>query len=90
VGSNPIARSNIEGCELEYNQSQSSLYKWRRGQVVRQGSAKSSSGVQIPSTPHQKQTDWFAFLFKRPWGKLEATKRMDLHQLLSRQNTKVS
>ena len=33
---------------------QSSLCIWRRGQVVRQGSAKSSSGVQIPSTPPQK------------------------------------
>jgi hypothetical protein len=30
--------------------------------VVRQGSAKSSSGVQIPSTPLQKQTK-FGLLF---------------------------
>jgi hypothetical protein len=65
VGSNPIARSNMEGCALEYVQSQSSLCIWRRGQVVRQGSAKSSSGVQIPSTPLQKQTGFgLLFLFK--------------------------
>ena len=53
VGSNPIARSNIEGCGLEEVQSATlAVYCiWRRGQVVRQGSAKSSSGVQIPSTP---------------------------------------
>ena len=37
VGSNPIARSVI--------------HNRRRGQVVRQGSAKPSSRVQIPSTP---------------------------------------
>ena len=55
VGSNPIARSNIEGCGWNMF-SRNPHCIWRRGQVVRQGSAKSSSGVQIPSTPLQKQT----------------------------------
>ncbi len=43
VGSNPIARSNDGGLQIDklVNQ-QSSLCKWRRGQVVRQGSAKPS------------------------------------------------
>ena len=56
VGSNPIARSNMKGCGLENVPSAILIvYIWRRGQVVRQGSAKSSSGVQIPSTPLQQQ-----------------------------------
>ena len=42
VGSNPIARSNMEGCGLEDVPSAILVvYIWRRGQVVRQGSAKS-------------------------------------------------
>ena len=60
MGSNPIARSTNE------NENILKQFLWRRGQVVRQGSAKSSSGVQIPSTPLQKQINsdlLFLFLF---------------------------
>jgi hypothetical protein len=54
VGSNPIARLTVE--------------IWRRGQVVRQGSAKPSSRVRIPSTPLNMDgvrllTDAFGRLF---------------------------
>ena len=58
VGSNPIARSTgcglmIDDCSLSIKDPQSGIWIrfWRRGQVARQGSAKPSSWVQIPSTP---------------------------------------
>ena len=58
VGSNPIARSSdcglmIDDCRLSISSPQSTIWNsiWRRGQVARQGSAKPSSWVQIPSTP---------------------------------------
>ena len=58
VGSNPIARSKrLRIADWYMFNQQSSIYNevsWRRGQVVRQGSAKPSSRVQIPSTPLMK------------------------------------
>ena len=61
VGSNPIARSSfcrwladmVQGEPLCASQN---IYNWRRRQVARQGSAKPSSWVQIPSSPQTKKT----------------------------------
>ncbi len=50
TGSSPVARSFIS-LMAAWPPFLTDDIKWRRGQVVRQGSAKPSSRVQIPSTP---------------------------------------
>jgi hypothetical protein len=48
VGSSPIARSFFGVIKENFTLL---FLDWRRGQVARQGSAKASSWVQIPSSP---------------------------------------
>ena len=68
VGSNPIARSSsINGWHEWFSASHLLPAKmlnnaWRRRQVARQGSAKPSSWVQIPSSPlKSRETCSFCF-----------------------------
>ena len=70
MGSRPIARSQMPKgifylnifVDKEIGAHYNGLCFRRRGQVGRQGSAKPSSRVQIPSSP-QKKTGYPVFLF---------------------------
>ena len=62
MGSNPIARSCFpDVADVRWLQQQSYVisyvFLWRRGQVVRQRSAKPLSPVRIRSTPQHKKSE---------------------------------
>ena len=69
VGSNPIARSDfsVNGWQLgswrAIGCQPICCITWRRRQVARQGSAKPSSWVQIPSSPQSRKRPAKAGLF---------------------------